>query len=645
MDLLAWPNAGLTTAKDLLGVCVELGFTAVIRTRFPYGDQNLEREEQAPAAPDFDGSLGTSNAVTPIDMYPPALAKVVPLVQLLSAWATQERGLSQLGELIALSSSIAGPPEVVDALKSLAEIELASLVTTEFQIGDLNELTARLLDDLEAARRLVYRRRHLDGDRPTLETVGLEMGITRERVRQLQVLAEKDISETLARDDYRTFRWRAWGLRNTLGAEAPINHPECEAAIEVALRGSNEDTKQILRPLFLRMAGPYREKEGWLINQSLPQVEAKELATIADNRGLITLTEAEAWLLEREVRPPFQKDWILRSKRFRCSDEKLLVWAGGAIDKCVTLLASEGHPMDAETLVGLIGEGHNARGIRARLFEDPRLMRVNRTLWALREWDMEEYSGITEEIAQRIHEWGGRAKLSELVNELVPLFGVRETSVRVYAQAPMFVIEDGWVRLRTLDEPYAPRTELSRCRGVFRTSGGVNVLFLIDGDVTRGSGRPFPDAAAVLLGVTPGNRREFEHDSGAIVISWPVTAGLGPTVGSTRKLAEAAGAVEGDYVRLAFISELGTVEVARVAPEEMSNQAPFDSLRLICGIEGDSSLEPALAFAVGVAPTAVRRTLKNRGDELVAGLLPDGQMDEGLEAALEDFARLIDGSL
>jgi hypothetical protein len=64
------------------------------------------------------------------------------------------------------------------------------------------------------------------------------------------------------------------------------------------------------------------------------------------------------------------------------------------------------------------------------------LWRVSRAQWALRKWEREEYTGISDEIAQRITEAGGLARLADVVDDLTSQFGVAAASVRVYAEAP-----------------------------------------------------------------------------------------------------------------------------------------------------------------------------------------------------------------
>ena len=167
---------------------------------------------------------------------------------------------------------------------------------------------------------------------------------------------------------------------------------------------------------------------------------------MADEFGQLSLAEACEWLRGYGVRAEFHDAWLVQSGRFRRDGDRLMVWSGHVVDKCVALLASRNEPADAETLVALIGEGHNAKGVRGRLFEDKRLMRVNRTEWALAAWGLEEYTGITDEIAQRIDEAGGQIELNAVVKEIVRQFGVQENSVFAYAAAPMFVVEGDHIR-------------------------------------------------------------------------------------------------------------------------------------------------------------------------------------------------------
>jgi hypothetical protein len=318
------------------------------------------------------------------------------------------------------------------------------------------------------------------------------------------------------------------------------------------------------------------------------------------------------------------------------------VWSNNIVAKCIAMLALRGEPTDTDTLVELVGEGHNVKGVRGRLFEDPRVMRVNRTEWGLRSWGFEEYTGITDEIAQRIEEGGGRARLDSIISEVVRQFGVKEGSVRIYAEAPMFVLEDGWIRLRRQDEPFKPQGKLSACRGVFRAADAVlSLLMDVDGEVLRGSGRPLPGPVAAALGVLPERPRAFRQGEIELSVTWPRTAALGASLGSTRALAAAVGAAEGDRLRLDFYMDVGQVRGERV-PRDPGEIAGAELLRLLTGIEPGHDPLAQVAAAIGVAPGEARRALISRGDTAVADLLPAPEVDSRLRAALSDLAGILD---
>jgi RNA polymerase sigma-32 factor len=58
-----------------------------------------------------------------------------------------------------------------------------------------NELVGQALDELNQRDRDIFERRHLSEEPPTLEELGTEYGISRERVRQLEARAFKKVKE------------------------------------------------------------------------------------------------------------------------------------------------------------------------------------------------------------------------------------------------------------------------------------------------------------------------------------------------------------------------------------------------------------------------------------------------------------------
>ena len=220
-----------------------------------------------------------------------------------------------------------------------------------------------------------------------------------------------------------------------------------------------------------------------------------------------------------------------------------------------------------------IGEGHSAGTLQNALASDDRFMKLNKgNQYGLRSWGLEEYSGIAVEIAERLERAGGQVSLEDLVVDLVEHFGVSANSVRMYAHSPAFVVEDGMVRNRDENEAYHVNSEVSRVAGLYLDHDDVIYHLLVDDDVLRGSGRRLPNAAAVALAVTPGRRRVFTHlDTGSeVVISWPVTATMGASLGSIRALAQHVSAQRGDYVRLHLFNERNECAVEVVDPTSLS---------------------------------------------------------------------------
>ena len=321
---------------------------------------------------------------------------------------------------------------------------------------------------------------------------------------------------------------------------------------------------------------------------------------------------------------------------FRQLDGDLWVrWDGSISDKAERVLRLTCTPLSVEELNVHIGEGHSTGTLRNALNIDPRFVRLDKAgRFGLASWGLEEYSGIAQEIIERIERGGGSADVEEIVDEFVAGFGVSEASVRWYASSPAFVVEGGQVRLRTKDEPYEPDLRVARVRGLYAPPGGVIVHFTTDKDILRGSGRGLWEPAAALLGVLPGGRREFACDTGGrVVVSWPATSTMGPSIGSIRSLAFALGLQEGEPLRVVFDSATSRCRAERVTPT---------SLEGLTGLQLGTGAETAgLANAIRVEEIELRSALQARGDLAVLELLPPADVSEDLTSAISEFGDLL----
>ena len=637
-DLLELPNTGVTTVQNILAVAVGQA-ARVLLADAASQSQSWDAEAEAGLEDDFDLPAEGSGGAW-LEQRDPVAAQVLHAVKLLASWASSERGGAVLGDLLA-GTATSLPADVEQALSSAAAIGVTELGYPELVGVDLGQLAEDVLDGLPENRRLVAERRLLTLKPDTFDLVGEALGLTRERARQIQLKAREQLTEILADDSCRPLRWRAATLSAALGAAVPSS----SAIVSQALQKASGDIAypDRLISVLLYLAGPYRAQDGWWIRLGSSAPPVHDLLAAMGGDRLLSAVDAQGWLSSRGFVPQLLADWVEIEPKLKLHEDLLLNWSGSAVDKCVTLLQLWRRPASAEALVEGVGENHNVRSIRQRLFDDPRFMRVNRSDWVLREWGGEEYTGISEEIEQRILEWGGRAKLADLVDVLVEQFAVAAGSVRVYAEAPRFVIEDGWVRLRTAADALEARQTLPTTRGLYRRSPSswAHVLH-VDSEVLRGSGRHCPEVLARALLLNPGEECTFASTAGPLRLTWPITSAFGPALGSTRALALQVGAQPGDDLRIQFDLTRQTCEAVRIAPALLENRGSCNALRLLTGLDlRDGELVEGVADGVGTSAAELMGVLRRRGDDQIADLLPP-PADVGLADALADLAALFD---
>lgn len=656
-QLLSLRNFGLKSASEVLTACFQLAglgpphgsrarresviksvvLRELLETRW------LLRAEQRALARDASGVRSPTSR-------PPQGAdselqdgELAGHIQTIVAWAWSERSVSNLGGVLRIAQELKPFPEdVATAWNRLSETETTSVANPAGAAKDLDSLLDGALTAFSERERAVLEARLLTLEPQTLQELATTFGVTRERIRQIQAKAERRLDTLLRLPRFRVLAWRAADVAAALGRLAMVSHPVTDRVLERAVRGASASTQPKVLALILRQAGGYTEKNGWFTRNGTSPLSTTELATLCDETGLIPVGAAHQWLFDNGVMVDYHDDWLTGPGHMRRFGDHFSRWEGSIVDKCVTILAVRGVPANTETLVSIVGEGQDVRAAQNRFFEDTRLMRVNRTEWALRAWGMEEYTGIAEEMAQRIEEAGGRARLADVAKQLVATFSVSEGSVKAYAYAPMFVREQEWIRVRRADEPYTVRGVIADCGGVYELSDShFAVSVPVDVQALRGSGRSLPEPVAFCLGVRPGEAVAYQSGPRVLRVTWPLSGFLGGSVGSIRELAADAGSVEGDLLRLDFDVQNAKVSARTVHPATVAVLEPIAALRLLTGIDDLSQPLDAVAKAIGVTPERVLAALRSRGDGKVADLLAtvSGEKDGGLDEALEELAR------
>ena len=581
-DIMEWKAVGVGTLLDLLCVLesTELDSKAL---------QRLHLESIGQPA---------TQVSSPTDNY---LANV-------AAWALAETQAVTFGDAMAW---LIGTHTTVREWRVLAEVRLRELAHREPHPYKVVETWVEDLPDREA---LIFRRRQaFSGKRPTLAEVGDRLGLTRERIRQLEKILLEDLCNFMQTASGRSISWRVDSIRRRLGVAAPVDR--ASDLLEPPRDGTDYSE------LLLFLAGPYQKKGKWLLLRSAEAEDpSRTLLNGADRFGVLNMTAAHEELRHWGLADDLHIQWMTRDDRCRVVHGQMVRWKGPIADKLAFALDAKRSPMTVEQMLEYVGLVRSPRSTLNALAADERFVRVNLTDWALTEWGHLEYKGIAASIRSLL-EQSGPMRVNEVVARIHESFQTVETSTRAYCRAPAFVIEGGWIRTRGPDEPYVyPADSLRDSRGVFLLGADrVGILFEIDHDTMRGSGRSLGNTAGRLLGIMPNDRLAFESvDGWQLTVTFPDTSITGPSLGSTRVIVNAARAKPGHYLLL--VLDRSDMSVSATVTRMDDHDPGWELVARLTGVSPAS--EVCLAAALMCEPSLVESVLRNRGDEVVMRALP-----------------------
>lgn len=560
-------------------------------------------------------------------------------LRMLSTWAARERSVTSITELLQVPQHLNPPADLIANLDRI-ETPINSLADQDLATQTLSDLYLQLLSRFSPGRQLVLTKRILSTEPTTLQQLGTERGVSREAIRQDERYLLNEMTSMFQLDMFAPFVWRAHDLANELGHQSPVDLPSTVQAIAHALRDVDGANRDEILFLLLRQAGPYKEQDGWFIKEA-----SSGLPTMAqfweslDGRKVAKINDLRDWLSENKIRTEHHETWITQSDKCRIIGDDVLRWQGSVADKAEALLSIDPVPHTTHQINEKINEDHSPRSVRNRILGDDRFVRLDKYRVGLRAWGFEEYSGIAEEIAQRIEEHGGTAQLEEIVHELVRIFGVSESSVRLYAESPKFIRNGESIRLRSHDDRYEAHSELTNSAGSFaHENGDVSYVFKVDTEVLRGSGRTIPEQVAFNLGLIPGKEIMYSHGAGEVRLTWPLTSAHGPFLGSTRLIAESLNVRPNDFLRLTFGKTKQTLTAAAIRFEEIRQEPQIRILENATGQKLNAhNARYILGASIAVRPSDVDRTLVERGDKWISDLLPKPEADPHLDSALAEL--------
>ncbi len=161
--------------------------------------------EDSTASPSGAGAVRGRAAASPA--LPP---DILAALRVIAAWGIAERGACALGDLLILAPAATGmPPDVTRCWDRLARLSLRPLVGSAVSDGHVGRLAGELLGELDERRRLILTSHTFASNKRSYDSLARELGISRERVRQLERDALNRLARAARHDRYAPLRWRA----------------------------------------------------------------------------------------------------------------------------------------------------------------------------------------------------------------------------------------------------------------------------------------------------------------------------------------------------------------------------------------------------------------------------------------------------
>jgi hypothetical protein len=199
-EVAATPDACLLELRNS-------GPRLVATVRAAISDLGSPHTSTSAAGSSATGAHGSDHAPDPAVAVPQDVAAALRVI---AAWAIAERGACLLGELLTLAPATNDmPADVACQWKRLARLSLRPLVGPARPCENLTQLAQELLGETDERRQMILTSRTFAPEPRTYDSLASELGISRERVRQLEEYALTRLARAAQADQYAPLRWRA----------------------------------------------------------------------------------------------------------------------------------------------------------------------------------------------------------------------------------------------------------------------------------------------------------------------------------------------------------------------------------------------------------------------------------------------------
>lgn len=509
------------------------------------------------------------------------------------------------------------PLDVVKARQRLELVNASEVLAQEHAELDAAELLQRAINTLDGRAQKILAKR-LFADHPeTLDELGKDLGVTRERVRQIEAKARAAMIESLESES--VFEALGASIRELIGAILPL----ADLLVQMpALARMVEAATQPAWRVFDRLDDSYEIEDGWCAAPTIQVAQTAiltRLQELANPHGVVRIDNIDALNPNQpeSAARAFLRDWLIYCGCVLDGDW-ILTRTHSVGDRAASVLSIAGSPMTSQEILDRLGVERSLGSLRNAMGSDGRFERVDRDRWALVEWGLDAYSGIRAVIRGEVAREGGQVQMDVLIERITSKYTVSASSVIAYASASPFEARDGVVRFAMGDRDVRKGPE--RTRRLYRRTDAWVYRVKVTTDHLRGSGSPATVAVAAILDLQPGQSRALESALGPQTISW---TGNQPAFGTIRRFLIDSDIETGTEIFL-VIGDDGSF---RIEPVDLDGTDPLERALRLVGVTGNSSRQPRVALAAAIrlpedSPAAsVIGGYRERGDSDIADLL------------------------
>lgn len=487
---------------------------------------------------------------------------------------------------------------------------------------------AKLLDQLDTETRIILTTRVFPLDPTPTAQVAAILGCAKASVSRGTRRAERKLAGLLTHPEHESLHRHAERIAQRLGPYLPAQ----VAAAELAQTGQTLtcDTAALL----LHTAGPYRRHLHWLENTGIRGREHLDTTAghaLTAGAGALRTTELTALLAAAGMHPDAIDTYLTQTYRHSTiAGHRITHTAATTAKMAAAVLHAHQRPLTLEEVRADIGLAVSPGSVATALSDHKEFARASRTTWALRVWEIPEYTSINEAIASYIDDHGGRVRTTELLNDLQATYpDISARSLRTYLATPRYITRDGHSRRRTAADPAPASRPLNQARGVYRTNTQVIRLALpVTPELQRGSGRSIAVSVARAAHITLGGQQSFTNpDHSPITVTWVTNASNNARIGSLRTHAQQLNATVGDTLIITFNTHRRTYTIAT-----LDTRAP--ATEQLAQLTGRDTRDPyaAMTAALDNPQSNPEDILRRRGDTDVADLLKRACVEAGTHA-------------